>query len=452
MILTQHNTLEGNKEMAEAQIGQLEPKKKPEFIYDKTYKHSLTASSYNEQRSFLSNVSGNPALVEYYRQVLDGSEAPFTLQPESIETYQSYTRIKGMIIKIDGDLNPTFDDDTGTMMTSGVAFVMSDLAPIIFDVFVMDIGDGKTALFHISTPPRIRTITMDKVYEVDFRSIAIMNKRIEENLNAKVIEDLVYSKDSAIRGGNAVISDTDFNDNKALNNFETLISRTLMENFYYHPERTIILPKVGTSEADDDLRYDPYLAQFLQYTIPVRRLGLQDGIEVINTDVGRRERGGVKLTPWDMFTQNNFDRPEQYKSDYWVHHRDSLLNTRYYGGFFYCKLDTVILNKETGASKEAYRYAGPLMTMMDVRYDDGGVPKDGTPVQYYFSDEFYTGKPTKPNEKFIFDFFRDKIIDKKALLKILNDYWKMEPLDQLYMGGIYIRAIQISLSTTYNYL
>lgn len=436
--------------MAEAKIGELPKKPKEELIYDKDYRHSLTASSYTDQRSFLSNVSGSPMLVEYYRQVLGESEAPFTLQPESIETYQSYTRIKGMIIKIDGDKSPSFDDETGVMSEQGVAFVMADLAPIIFDVFIADIGDGKTGLFHISTPPRIRNLTADKVYEVDFKIIAIMNQRIEDNLTIKVVEDLVYSKDSAIRGGNAVISSTDYYDNKELMKFETNITQFMMQNFYFPAERTIILPPVD--EDDTLLCYDPYLAQFLQYTIPTRRLGLRDSIDVISVEFGSMQRGSKPVTVWDMFTQNNFSRPEQYKQTFWLHQRDSLLNTRYYGGFYYCKLDTVLLTVENAASRNAYRYTGPVMTSMSMTYDTFQPGLPGVEHTYYFSDEFYEGNPTDPNEKFIYDFFRDKTVDKKALLKILAKYWDMPPMDQVYMGGIYLLAIRISLSTTYDYL
>lgn len=436
--------------MAEAKIGEIPKQPKPELIYDKEYRHSLTASSYTNQMSFLSNVSGSPMLVEYYRQVLGGSEAPFTLQPESIETYQSYTRVKGMIIKIDGDKSPSFDDETGVMSDQGVAYVISDLAPIIFDVFIADIGDGKTGLFHIPTPPRIRTITMDKVYEIDFKIIAIMNQRIEDNLNKKIVEDLVYSKDSAIRGGNAVITATDYYDNKELLKLETNIAQSMMESFYFPPERTIILPPVD--EDDTELCYDPYLAQFLQFTVPSRRLGLRDGIDVISVEFGSMKRGTKPVTVWDMFTQNNFTHPGQYKKTYWKHQRDSLLNTRYYGGFYYSKLDTAILTVEEAASKNAYRYTGPVMTSMSMTYDTFQPGLPGEEYTYYFSDEFYEGNPTEPNEKFVFDFFRDKTIDKKALLKVLNGYWELEPKDQLYMGGIYLLAIRISLSTTYDYL
>ena len=432
--------------MAEAEIGKIPNKPKEELIYDKNYRHSLTASSYTGQTSLLSNVSGSPILTEYYRQFLGASEEPITLQPDSIETYQSYTRIKGLILKIDGDKSPNFDDELGIITEQGVAFVMFDLAPIIGDVFIADIGDGLTGLYTISAPPRIRNITMDKVYEIDFRLIAIMNQAIEDNLNKKVVEEFVYSKDSAIRGGNAVITASDWEDNKKLNHLETLISKFIYENFFYNPEKTIILP------GEDDVLYDPYLARFLQYTIPTRRLGMRDSISVVGTEFGSMRKGGKKINIWDMFLENDFDHPELYKQDYFIHLSESLINTKYYGGVYYSKIDRVILTEEEGASSEAYRFVGGTFIGEPYGSAERFPNKVGVKHDYFFSDEFYTGKPTKPNEKFIYDFFKNKTIDKKALLSILDDYFTKDPLEQLYMGGIYILAIRISLSSTYNYL
>lgn len=432
--------------MAEAEIGKIETVKKPELIYDKNYRHSLTASSYTGQTSLLSNVSGSPILTEYYRQFLGASEEPITLQPDSIETYQSYTRIKGLILKIDGDKSPSFDDEFGVITEQGVAFVMFDLAPIIGDVFIADIGDGLTGLYAISSPPRIRTITMDKVYEIDFKMIAIMNADIEQNLNKKVVEEFVYSKDSAIRGGNAVITTSDFQDNGELSHLETLISKYLYEEFYYNPEKTIILPDV------DDVLYDPYLARFLQYTIASRRLGMRDPINVIGTEFGSMKKGGKKLNVWDMFLQNDFNHPELYKQAYFVHPSASLINTKYYGGVYYSKIDRVVITEEEAASKDAYRFVSGTFVGEIYPSEQNWPGKKGESYPYFFSDEFYTGNPTKPNEKFIYDFFKNKTVDKKALLKVLEGFWSAPKLEQLYMGGIYILAIRISLSTTYKYL
>lgn len=430
--------------MAEAEIGKIDKPNKPELIYDETYRHSITSSNYRPMTSLLSNIGGIPTLVEYYRQVLGASEEAITLQPDSIETYQSYTRIKGLIIKLDSEPSISFDDGPGTITEQATAFMIFDLAPIIGDVFIMDIGDGMTGLYTIAEPPRIRSYAKDKVYECDIKLIAQMTQQIEDNLNKKVVEELIYSKDSAVRGGNAVLTKDDYKANGELNHFETMISKYVMEKFFYNPEKTIILPN------QEDVLYDPYLTRFLQYTIPTRKLGMRDNIRVINTEIGSMEKGGKKRNVWDMFLENNFNYPSLYKQKYYVHNSASLINTKYYGGVFFSKIDRVILTEEQGSSKDAYRYIGGIF--VGNGFSDIKPGKDGEEYNYFFSDDFYMGKPTLPNEKFIYDFFRDKVIDKRTLLNHLEGFWQLDEMTQLYMSGIYLLAIRISLSTTYNYL
>lgn len=437
--------------MAEVEIGKINKPNKKELIYDEEYRHSIVASSYTDQNSLLSNISGKPVLTEYYRQVLGESEMQHGFQPESIETYQSYQRIKGLIIKIDNDTSQGMDTETGIMNEEGVAFVLFDLTPILGDIFIADIGDGKAGLFQITELPRIRKIVMDKVYEIDFKIIAIMNKEIEDNLNKKTVKEFIYSKDSAIKGGNSVISVSDFDDNKTIAKLETAIAQDYLENFYFDSEKTIIIPNiVKDDKIDNSIVYDPYLTQFMQYTLPTDKIGLREPVRTMGVEFGKNGVGGRKVNIWDMILQNSFEFPQRYKQKYYIHNSSSLINTRYYGGIYFSKIDKCILNEEYGAARDAYNYYGSLL--FNEEQNIKPVQTQGIKWNYYFSDEFYTGNPTKDNEKFIFNFFRDKTVDKKILLEILNKYWDLEPIDKCYMAGIYLLAIRISLSSTYNYI
>lgn len=73
--------------MAEAVIGNIKRPCKPELIYDAEYRHPIVASSYMPHTSLLSNVKGEPFLVEWYRQVQGDDTEVQGFQPDSIETY-----------------------------------------------------------------------------------------------------------------------------------------------------------------------------------------------------------------------------------------------------------------------------------------------------------------------------------------------------------------------------
>lgn len=442
--------------MAEVSIGGFKKPQKPELLYDEQYRHPIVASVYNGHTSLLSNVPGQPWMVEWYRQVHGLSTEAQGFQPDSIETYQSYERIKGLVVKIDGEMSNNWDGQWSTIGQEAIIRTLFDLAPVPFDVFIADIGDGRAGLFQCYDEPRLRTVAVDKIYEINIRLIAIVDKTIETNLNKKTIREWVYSKDSAIRGGNAVITTTDYDDNIELAKLQTLIIQDYLSEFYYDPEKTIAVPNVTDDEKlAGSLKYDPYLTRFLTYTFTQKKAGLREPIRTLNVEFGKTQVGGKKLNVWDMFYQMNFKYPQRYKQDFYLHQSINLLNTLYYAGIFYSKFDSAILTEQYGAADVVYRYHGGMyFDEFDEfsAYNDSARQEEGKKYDYFFSDDFYTGNPTLPHEKFIFSFFRDKIIDKPALINVLNDYWSLTPIQRCYMGGIYVLAVKISLSTTYKYL
>lgn len=437
--------------MAEAIIGKITKPNEPQLIYDEEYRHPIVASNYVGSTGLLTNISGKPYMTEYYRQVMGASTEAHGFQPDSIETYQSYERIKGLILKIDGELTNNWDGEWNVIGQEGVARAIFDLGPVPHDVFIADIGDKRGGLFELNSEPRLRTIAMDKIYEFDIKLIAIVTKEIEENLNKKTVKELVYSKDSAVKGGNAVLTVGDYQANVELAKLETVLIQDYLSEFYYEGERTIVIPN-----DDDELVFDPYLAKFLSYTFTTRKTGLRDSIATLGITFGRSAVGTSKLNIWDMFLQLNFKHPERYNQKYYLFNAYHLRNTRYYGNVSFSKMNKVILTESHGASALAYREYGPIL--FDAIFQVGkqtDIPiegVEGTPKSYFFSDDFYTGNSSDANEKFIFDFFRDQVVDKAALLKVINDYWSLSPIQRCYLGGIYVLAVRIALSTTYNYL
>lgn len=437
--------------MAEAIIGKIDKPKQPELIYDPEYRHPIVASNYVGSTGILTNIPGKPVLVEYYRQVMGASTEAHGFQPDSIETYQSYERIKGLIIKLDGEFANNWDSEWNIVGVEGVARAIFDLGPVPYDVFIADVGDGRAGLFELNSEPRIRTIAMDKIYEFDVKLIALVTEDIQENLNKKTVKELVYSKDSAVKGGNAVLTVGDYQHNVELAKLETVLIQDYLSEFYYEGEKTIVVPN-----DDGELIYDPYLAQFLSYTFTTRKTGLRDSIATLGITFGKSTVGASKLTIWDMFLQLNFAHPERYKQKYYIYDAYQLRNTRYYGNVSFSKMNKVILTESHGASALAYREYGPILFDAIFQVGKGtDIPiegVEGTPRSYFLSDDFYTGNPTAASEKFIFNFFRDKVVEKDKLIEVINGYWGLSPIERCYMGGIYVLAIRIALSTTYNYL
>lgn len=432
--------------MAQTTIGTVKAPVPEPVALPKDYRHPLVESRYVPHTSLLSFVPGTPTLVEWYRGYYGADEEQHSLQIESIETYQSYTRIHNLIIKVDnGNGNYNFDPEkaTGNLMLTG--YVLFDLTPNKGDVFIKDIGDGRAGLFVVLEQPELKTVAADKVYYFEATLDTIVDAEVAGNLDRKVVKELYYSKESAVAGGNAVLTQDDWDNNRELHQLKFAIMDDLLANCYFSDEDTIIVP----NESGDRL-YDPYLAKFLSYVIPANEISPRNKINLLNVNyyVDNRQMK-EPITIWDMFYRNDFKHPERYKHQFWVHNRASLINTRFYGNVFYSKMDRVITIHQNGAMRNPYITNGAL-----VPSPIPAVPAyptfEGDKWDYFFGDDFYAGGGTE-TQQFIWKMFRDKVIDKRGLLEEAGKYWSLDDVSKLYMGGIYIAAIKTALMTSSNY-
>ncbi len=431
--------------MAQTIIGQTPAPKPKETILPESYRHTLVESRYIPHTSLLSFVPGQPTLVEYYRGSYGGSEEQLGFQPESIETYQSYKRIHNFIIKIDdGNGNYNFDPEKAQSTHILTGYVMFDLAPNIGDLFIKDIGDGRAGVYMLTIQPEIMTIHADKCYRIEATLQCILTEQIFNYLSSQVIEELYYSKDSAVGGGNAILTKQDYNLNGNLYNMMAAIVDDVLGNNYFSEESTIIIPN-----ETGDILYDPYLAKFLSYVLPHDLMGPRNKVETISVNYFVKSRKMQEpLTVWDMFYRGDFAHPKRYQQEFYTHTRSSLINTRYYGNVFFSKMDRVILIHKEGASKYPYLYTGAVVPI-----GPNVIPtpnKEGEPHTYFFGEDFFNGGGTE-TQQFVWKMFRDKTVDKAALMKVLDGYWDLDPVSKLYMAGIYVGAIKTALLTNSQY-
>lgn len=431
--------------MAQTIIGQTPAPTPKETILPESYRHTLVESRYIPHTSMLSAVPGEPTLTEYYRGSYGQSEEQLGFQPDSIETYQSYKRINNFIMKVDdGKGSFNFDPEKAQSIHILQAYVLFDLTPNIGDLFIKDIGDGKAGLYMINVQPETMTIHADKCYRIEAQLQCEVTAKIYGYLSSQVIEELYYSKDSAVGGGNAVLTKTDFDLNGRLYDMMAAIVDDILGNYYFSEESTIVIPN-----EEKDILYDPYLAKFLSYVIPHNLLGARNKIETISVNYYTGDRKMQEpLTIWDMFYRNDFSNPKRYKQEFYTHTRSSLINTRYYGNVFFSKMDRAILVHKEGASKYPYMYTGAVVPI-----GPNVVPKpnpEGTPHTYFFGDDFYEFGGTE-TQQFIWKMFKDKTMDKAGLMKVLENYWSLDELNKLYMAGIYIGAIKTALITNSQY-
>lgn len=431
--------------MAQTIIGQTPAPVIKETILPESYRHTIVDSVYTPHTSMLTFVPGEPTLTEYYRGGYGTDEEQLGFQPDSIETYQSYKRINNFIMKIDdGRGSYNFNPENAQSVHILQGYVLFDIAPNIGDLFIKDIGDGKAGLYMVNVQPEVMTIHSDKCYRIEAELQCEVTAQIYEYLTRQVIEELYYSKDSAVGGGNAVLTKTDFNLNSRLYDMMAAIIDDILGNYYFSDENTIVIPN-----ADKDLLYDPYLARFLSYVIPHDMLGPRDKIETLSVQYYTGDRKQQEpVTIWDMFYRGDFSQPKRYKQEFYTHTRSSLINTRYYGNVFFSKMDRAILVHKAGASRFPYQYTGAVVPIGPQTIAPPN--PEGTPHNYFFGDDFYEFGGTE-TQQFVWKMFKDKTVDKAGVMKVMEGYWNLDELNKLYMAGIYIGAIKTALLTNSQY-
>jgi len=431
--------------MAQTSFGGTKPPVKQESALPESYKSDIIESRYVPQTSLLSMVPGTPTRTHYYRQYLGQSSEQHNFQPESIETYQSYTLISNLIMKIDnGNGNFNFLPDSGQVEHQLTGYILFDLTPNKGDVFIKDIGDGRAGLYVITQQPELRTIQADKVYAFEASLEAVMTTAIQQNLDIKTVKKLYYSKDSAVAGGNAVLTEEDYALNKRLYDAKFAIQDDLLSRHYFSDEETVVVPN-----AENDLLYDPYLAKFLSFVIPANEIAPREKIRCLNVNYWVEGRNMQEpVTVWDMFYRNDFAYPARYKQSMYVHNRASLLGTRGYGNVYFSKMNRVITVHNAGSSRYPYNYTGSVIPIPGNNRPP--LPAVGIEWPYFFGDNFFEGKGTAL-QQFVWQMFRDRTIDKKGLLAVLDGYWLLDDTSKLYMGGIYILAIRTALITSSNF-
>lgn len=211
-------------------------------------------TKYTPLTSLLSHIEGASWTVNYYSQVLGKDNALAGQSVDRSAVYQQYKLIEGLELKVTTALNTTQDTTTKEFTTSGQANIYPcGLIPNEGDHFIADVGDGREAVFEITSSEQ-RSIRKDAAYTIDYVLVSYseQDNRIAD-LNSKVVEYLHYVADFLIHGQNPFIT-TD--EKVQLDRLALAYSEVMsyyFTRFVSRDLRTLVLPGQELS------MYDPFL-------------------------------------------------------------------------------------------------------------------------------------------------------------------------------------------------
>ena len=403
-------------------------------IYSKSYRHSIVDSTYQPEMSLLSQVEGAPRLVQYFRGFLGESEEPKPFGVITAPTYQSYTQIDGVVIKQEGGGSFNFNPETTESLQTYTGWVTFDVAPIIHDIFIVDIGDGNAGLCAITQQPEIRNFTANKVYYITYELKGILTEEIFTEISSRVVEERVYSKDSVLHGGHSLITKGESETGQKLFQWSGTIANWILRTWYWNPERTIVFDR---NDSDDKV-YDPYLVNFLCAVIPPDWRTNYPHINQFSVQYGGLEHGRWgTINIWEVLLRGDFNLLQMCNRKAALMEVTRLMNTRLYGNLRSSKIRWVVVtNPEDYLKYKVYFNMDGFPILQPGKEDP--IP------EYMFSASFYDGAPVGEFESLVFDILKNKLVDHKRLLEYCEGYFKLTEREQLYHGAILLLLLQLA--------
>lgn len=205
--------------------------------------------------SLLTHIGGSSWIVNYYAQVLDKDSNLSGQQYTKNPVYQSYKKIVNLEIKVQTPLNTDQDDANKEMNVTGSGTLYPSVIPNEGDMFIADIGEGKKAVFRI-TSSRKNSIFKEACYDISY-TLDTDNIDKQLDLEQKTIVTYYFHKDYLINGNNPLVIKSDMDTLVNLKKVYDIMLYQYFKRFYSHEFKTMVVPS--------QLRptYDTYLTRYI---------------------------------------------------------------------------------------------------------------------------------------------------------------------------------------------
>lgn len=234
------------------------PKLNPPNIKSPELVNNFVDTKLTPLTHLVTNIEGSKWVVNLYTQVIDRDDALAGHDIGQGAVYQQYKLIKGFELKVSNPLSTSQDQESKSMNVTGSAHCHSLVICNHGDMFIADVGDGRSGLFQITLSEK-KSIFSDSVYYLEYALISYVDAEPEtiRDLDSKVVLSLNYVKDYINYGQNPLIADNEFNALQKLQDLQKNIITAYYRWFYNEDRKTFLVP------GQDNSTYDHYLNNFL---------------------------------------------------------------------------------------------------------------------------------------------------------------------------------------------
>lgn len=370
---------------------------------NKTFSNKTTYNPINSWTS-ISALYGFPASVPievtYYTinhesRTLKTYDSDFAL---NLGLTRNFIKILNFELRLDGELNYSYDNDTNISSCIGAAFIYPRFDVSIGDVFLYKMGDGTLGLFKINNKTRL-SIDKDSAHRVDFELNRFPSKSEIDELESYVDRTAYFFKDVFLNGKVGLIYDETYQLLQGVYEYKDKLLYHFLDRFYDKKSRTFLRP---------DGVYDPYVVKFLFSFVNFYKLDEFPLQLLSNVEFVRRSIFSYLVEPKTINKSRVINKFKLIKKEF--SHRDSDLNNLI-NKYYVCLSDN----------------------------------SEDLELQDYILNNFMSNLNNNFNsiELLLYNYTVNNTINPEILFNSLSNYNNLSDLDQFYFIPIYLFLLAV---------
>lgn len=205
--------------------------------------------------------SGAPIVVEYYNQhqaLTNKQTGSIDLSTFRHSIHTDYLLIHNFEIKLDDQLDISYDEDNNVMTVTGAGTTYPGFHPVLGDAFLYALPDDQIGLFIVTSIQRL-SIQRGSYHKISFA----LHKFAEEDdltkLNTSINDEAYFDKQKYLTGNTTLLKSPEYISLRDLRQYRDILIEHFFNVFYSKDTQTLMHPP--TAQYPNGI-YDPYIVEF----------------------------------------------------------------------------------------------------------------------------------------------------------------------------------------------
>ena len=383
--------------------------------------------------NIISFMEGSPWECEYYSQYLGQDDETHAWSKDRSAAFQQYRRIKHFELRVTSPLSYSYDESFKEDELTGTAHVYPVFKPNKGDMFIADIGDGRSGLLEITSVKKL-SVRRNTAWEVEYFVRQFLTQEAHEDLKKKTIDTVVCSLERLRMGNSAFVEEQTYSN---LANIEMTLDRLIKQYFrhFYDEETCSFTVPLNNGHRTCDIKHN----EFLLSLVDTSRYPEYYKVRRIRTDLLDKHKG---WSIWDALMNQDWldldDAMTKFNviSSMEMRSAEMIWNASFgqYTHFIYPYKDIL---SATGVSYHP-RFSAPaeipIYPEEDIKQNRRYIYHVGMDMDYVFSQYFYLEKVDEMSrlELQVYRYLKREALCPQEVMRLLEACSRWDDLDRYY--------------------